>query len=97
MRKRSFLVLTIAFIFILTVLSSAIFIAEEAHHDCCGDECPVCQIISAVESTFKVSVILCTAVSFVFILGGKLLSPYLSFIIANSSFTLISLKVKLSN
>ena len=44
-RKRiGALMLCIGLILVLSV--SAAFIAHEADHDCCGEECPVCRMIA---------------------------------------------------
>lgn len=44
-RKRAgALLLCIGLILVLSV--SIIFIAHEADHDCCGEDCPICQMIA---------------------------------------------------
>ena len=37
---------------LLAMLFSVIFMIEEAHHDCVGEDCPVCASIAACVKTF---------------------------------------------
>ena len=33
-------------VYIFVIISSCLFIAEEmGHHDCCGEDCPICETI----------------------------------------------------
>ena len=43
-RRVSALILCVGLVLILAV--STAFIAHEADHDCCGEECPVCRMIA---------------------------------------------------
>ncbi len=40
----------VAAMLLFGVLFSSAFIAEEFHHDCVGDECPICQTIAQCEA-----------------------------------------------
>ena len=39
-----------AVMLLLAVLFSAFFISEELHHDCTGEDCPICRTISLCET-----------------------------------------------
>ncbi len=36
-----------------TMLFSAFFIAEEADHDCTGEDCPICTLVEQCENTLR--------------------------------------------
>ncbi len=38
---------------LIIVLFSVFFIAAEADHDCCGDDCPICACIHLCENTLE--------------------------------------------
>lgn len=40
------LCLLLALIVLLALLSAAAYIAAEGDHDCCGEDCPVCALLS---------------------------------------------------
>jgi len=94
-KKTAAVIITVLFVFF--VLFSHIFIIAEADHDCCGENCPVCEIIAVIEDSIKglsllsSALIACGALIFVFIkaLYSTVKNDFLS--------TLITLKVKLSN
>ena len=81
---------------LFVVLYSVIFIAAESHHDCIGENCPICLQIQNCENTLKTlsSAAAVTAVSAIlyatfFIIKTYNTRPFVSA-------TPISLKVKLS-
>ena len=39
--------------FVIVAFFSLLFIAKEAHHDCTGEDCPVCACIHQAEQTLK--------------------------------------------
>ena len=39
--------------FVIVAFFSLLFIAKEAHHDCTGEDCPVCACIHRAEQTLK--------------------------------------------
>ena len=52
-RANAFNKVLVAFIgvmMVLTVVSSAFFISAESHHDCIGEDCPICSLIEACET-----------------------------------------------
>lgn len=85
-----------ALVVALVVLCSLVFVAVEAGHDCSGEDCAICRQISAccdllknvllhaVFAAFAISV-LCAAI------------PAARLLAADGAYTLVSLKVKLSD
>lgn len=45
--------LTMIIIVFFVVVLSTFYIAHEYHHDCDGDECPICILIEQCENTLK--------------------------------------------
>ena len=94
--KKRILSAALAVSVLFVVLYSVFFIAAESHHDCIGENCPICLQIQNCENTLKtlssatavtaVSAILCAAF---FIIKTYNARPFVSA-------TPISLKVKLS-
>ncbi len=94
-RKKAAIALTILFVFVM--LFSYVFVITEAEHDCSGEDCPICEIITIVSDTIKglsligSAVVICAAFVFGIV---KLLSFENK---TQSVSSLITLKVKLSN
>ena len=96
LRKRILIaLLTTAFIF--GTLFSVLYIAIESHHDCIGEDCPICQCIIVCENILKKlsTTLFVMSVSVAFVFASKIS------IIKNLKLipiqTLVSLKIKLSN
>lgn len=51
--KSRVLAILLAAAVLFVMLSSVLFIAIEADHDCAGDDCPICCQISVCEHTLK--------------------------------------------
>ncbi len=82
---------------LVIMLFSAFYIAAEADHECSGEDCPICACIQQCENTLRsigdgISVSSSVIIPFLFVLLGAVL-----FVIAVSSDTLISRKVRLNN
>ena len=43
----------IIFMMLVFVLLSGFFIAAEAGHDCCGEDCPICACVQICENTLR--------------------------------------------
>ena len=98
MKKRSRFFASLAVLLIVFVLfASLYFILHEAHHDCSGEDCPVCRLIAVCRDTLK-------GFAFISVLVGILLA----FLFRSSAFrsalkekrfthTPVSLKVRLLN
>ena len=52
-KKFRFMVRLLAVVLAVVMLSSAIYIAVEANHDCSGDDCAICRQISICENLLK--------------------------------------------
>ncbi|MCR5586609.1 MAG: hypothetical protein K6F77_03665 [Lachnospiraceae bacterium] len=79
------------------VLFSAFFIAEEIHHDCCGEDCPICACLEQCENTLTQ---ICDGLVAQFAVIIPVVSLLLAIIILdcqNSSETLVSKKVRLDD
>ena len=84
-------------LFIFSILFSVSFILREADHDCVGENCPICYQISVCENTLKnISLAVCAmafAVALIYTLCGSV-SACAGIL---PSYTLVSLKVKLTD
>ncbi len=82
---------------LLAMLCSAVFIAAEASHDCVGENCPVCYQINVCQNTLKnLSLAVCAA-AFAVAFTYALCRGISTCADCSHSYTLVSLKVKLSD
>lgn len=95
--KQRFVSIIAALTLIISLVSSVTFAAVEANHDCIGESCPICIQINNCENTLKNLVFTVTgskaalaAVFFVCLVAQKVYEAF-------CTYTLISLKVKLSD
>lgn len=91
------LVSALALLLALIMLFSVLYIALEADHDCCGDDCAVCAQLQVCENLLH-NLLLTTAV----LIAAWSFCALISFVAAEGSgfvrpHTLIALKVKLSD
>ena len=88
----------LAAVILLTFFMSLLFVIHEAHHNCTGEDCPICARIEACISTVKNFVDLVTVALLLAILPALLiltsLPPIKIFGNVNSP---VNLKVKLLN
>ena len=83
--------------FIFGMLFSVMYIAIESHHDCIGEDCPICQYIIVCENILKKlsTTLAVISISITFFFASKIsIIKNLKLILIQ---TLVSLKVKLSN
>lgn len=96
-RMRDLIISFLCAALLLGVLFSAFFIANEYHHDCTGEECPICQIIAECEAfinqiatglviAFEAVLVLAAAQDIRVMLGNLLVAD-----------TLVTQKVRLNN
>ncbi len=79
------------------VLFSSFYIAAEADHDCCGEDCPICACIHQCENTLR-GIGDRAAVRFAVVAPVILILFAAAFVIAAvSQDTLVSRKVRLNN
>lgn len=96
-KKKRITALVLMILFVFITLFMTIFIAEEANHECIGDNCQICRQINFCENILK-NISSGTAASavisacFLFLYGVIL--PHCRNFCIN---TLVTLKVKLSN
>lgn len=98
MAKRTrILALMMAILVLAVVLTSAIYIAAEADHDCVGEHCPVCEQILACQSTIRFLSFVVLAAALLTNAGRlcRILLPAAA--CAATSITPVTLKVKLSD
>ena len=89
--------LLLAVTILVIMLYSAFFVAAEADHDCVGEGCPICYQVDACQNTLKsLSLAVCAtavAVAFTYTLCRSISAC--AAVIPN--YTLVSLKVKLTD
>ena len=97
MKTRRAIVIVISLLFIFILLFSHLFILAEADHDCSGEDCPICQIITIAEKTLQgFSLLICFGATVVAALSAAIKLRCVSDH-KGSRFTPVLFKVKLSN
>ena len=81
----------------VVMLSSAIYLAVEANHDCSGDDCAICRQISICENLLKSLGLAGAAAAITAVLTYTMCRAILPCAEMIDTLTLVSLKVKLSN
>ena len=82
---------------LIVMLASSDYLVEHMHHDCCGDECPVCAVMAQCVNNIKT---ISAAVIVVYAVLSLMISLFKdSCIISGESFaySLISQKVRMNN
>ena len=96
-KTKRILAMVMAFALFAVMLSSALFLAEEIHHDCIGDGCQICLQMNLCRGILKsLSLALHAALAALavsYILWGNFRPCQRS----DGHVTLVTLKVKLSN
>ena len=96
-KKPCFMTRLLAAVLAVVMLSSAIYIAVEADHDCSGEDCAVCHQIGICENLLKslglAGAAAAISAAFTYTVGRAVL-PCAEM---NGTLTLVALKVKLSN
>ncbi|MCC8016678.1 MAG: hypothetical protein LIO43_04835 [Clostridiales bacterium] len=96
-KKNRIVAAFLAVIVFVVMLYSALYIAAEADHDCVGDNCPICAQINVCQNTLKnLSLAVCAAV-FAAAFTYTLCRSISACADITPSYTLVSLKVKLSD
>ena len=96
-KKKRFAALLLAVTVLFVMLYSALFIATKADHDCVGENCTICCQIHVCQNTLKnLSLALCAtvfaaALPYTLYRGISVCTDYAQ------HYTLVSLKVKLSD
>ena len=96
-KKFRFMTRLLAAVLAVVLLSSAIYLAVEANHDCSGDDCAICRQISICENLLKSLGIAGAAAAITAVLTYTVCRAILPCTETIGTLTLVSLKVKLSN
>ena len=98
MTKKSRLITgLLAAVLAAVMLSSAVYIAVEANHDCSGDDCAICRQISICENLLKSLGLAGAAAAISAAFTYTVCMPILPCTETIGTLTLVALKVKLSN
>ena len=96
-KKKRIVSLVVAVAVIFVMLYSALYIAAEANHDCVGENCPICYQISVCENTLKNLSLAVCAVAFAAAFTYTLCKGISACADVTPRYTLVSLKVKLTD
>ena len=92
-----FMTRLLAAVLAVVMLSSAIYIAVEANHDCSGDDCAICRQISICENLLKSLGLAGAAAAITAAFTYTMCRAILPCAETIGTLTLVALKVKLSN
>ena len=95
-RTRILFALTAALLAVV-MLFSVFYIAAETGHDCAGEDCRICRQIAICRDTLRLLVLAVTAAVLAALFGGAYRGAAFRRASAATQFTLVSLKVKLSD
>ena len=96
-KKFRFMTRLLAVVLAVVMLSSAVYIAVEADHDCTGDDCAICHQIGACENLLKSLGLAGAAAVITAAFTYTMCKAILPCTETIDTLTLVSLKVKLSN
>ena len=96
-KKFRFLTGLLAALLAVVMLSSAVYIAAEADHDCSGEDCAICHQISTCENLLRSLGFAGAAAAITAAFIYTRCKAVLPCTETNGTLTLVSLKVKLSN
>ena len=92
-----FMTRLLAAVLAVVMLSSAVYLAVEANHDCSGDDCAICRQISICENLLKTLGLAGAAAAITAACTYTVCRAILPRAEMNGTLTLVALKVKLSN
>ena len=96
-KKLCFMTRLLAAVLAVVMLSSAIYLAVEADHDCSGDDCVICHQIGVCENLLKSLGLAGAAAAISAAFTYTVCRAILPRAEMNGTLTLVALKVKLSN
>ena len=96
-KKFRFMVRLLAVVLAVVMLSSAIYLAVEANHDCSGEDCAICRQISICENLLKTLGLAGAAAAVTAAFTYTMCKAILPCAETTDTLTLVALKVKLSN
>lgn len=96
-KKLCFMTRLLAAVLAVVMLSSAIYLAVEADHDCSGEDCAICRQISICENLLKSLGLAGAAAAITVAFTYTVCRAILPCAEMSGTLTLVALKVKLSN
>ena len=96
-KKLCFMTRLLAAVLAVVMLSSAVYLAVEADHDCSGDDCAICRQISICENLLKSLGLAGAAAAVTAAFTYTMCKAILPCAEMTDTLTLVALKVKLSN
>ena len=96
-KKLCFMTRLLAAVLAVVMLSSAIYLAVEANHDCSGDDCAICHQIGIYENLLKTLGLAGAAAAISAAFTYTMCRAILPCTESIGTLTLVALKVKLSN
>ncbi|MCO7118808.1 hypothetical protein NIA13_09685 [Oscillibacter valericigenes] len=96
-KKLCFMTRLLAAVLAVVMLSSAIYLAVEADHDCSGEDCAICRQISICENLLKSLGLAGAAAAITAAFTYTVCRAILPCAEMSGTLTLVALKVKLSN
>ena len=97
-KKPCFMTRLLAAVLAVVMLSSAVYLAVEANHDCSGEDCAICHQISVCENLLKsLGLAGAAAAAITAAFTYTMCRAILPCTEMSGTLTLVSLKVKLSN
>ena len=96
-KRKRIISLVVAAAVLFVMLYSALYIAAEANHDCVGENCPICYQINVCQNALKNLSLAVCAVAFAAAFTYTLCRSISVCTDYAQSYTLVSLKVKLTN
>ena len=96
-KKKRIISLIVAVTVFFVMLYSVLYIAAEANHDCVGENCPICYQISVCENTLKNLSLAVCAVAFAAAFTYTLCRSISACADVTPTYTLVLLKVKLTD
>ena len=96
-KKPCFMTRLLAAVLAVVMLSSAVYLAVEANHDCSGEDCAICHQISVCENLLKSLGLAGAAAAISAAFTYTVRRVILPCAEMSGTLTLVALKVKLSN
>ena len=96
-KKPCFMTRLLAAVLAVVMLSSAVYLAVEADHDCSGEDCAICHQIGVCENLLKSLGLAGAAAAISAALPYTVCKAILPCAEMSGTLTLVALKVKLSN
>jgi hypothetical protein len=87
----------LALLLTIVLFSSMLFLGAEAHHECSGEDCPICLEMQSCENLLRSIVILAGSILLTALLCRFASALHTAENTELAPITLVSLKVKLSN